>query len=65
MTMTRRGFLGVSAAATAALAGTAEAFSAQNAGRLQPSIQALSSMRSEARPITADERRARIEERGG
>jgi Xaa-Pro dipeptidase len=33
----------------------------QGPGALPPSIQALTSMRSQAKPITADERRARIE----
>ena len=62
MTLTRRAFLGTSAAATAALASPAELSAQQNAGRQQyPAIQALSSMRSQARPITQDERRARIE----
>jgi Xaa-Pro dipeptidase len=61
MMMTRRGFLGASAAATAALATRAELSAEQNARRQHPSIQALTSMRSQARPITADERRARIE----
>ena len=60
MTITRRAFLGASAATTAALASTTE-IAAQNAGRAHPAIQALGSMRSQARPITADERRARIE----
>jgi Xaa-Pro dipeptidase len=59
--VTRRAFLGASAAATAALTSTTEAVARQNAGRRHPAIQALSSMRSQARPITADERRARIE----
>jgi Xaa-Pro dipeptidase len=61
--LTRRAFLGASAA-TAALA-NAPALLAQRGGQdprpLPPSIQALTSMRSQARPITADERRARIE----
>lgn len=60
MMITRRAFLGASAATTAALA-SAPAVAAQNAGRAHPAIQALSSMRSQARPITMDERRARIE----
>ena len=60
MMITRRAFLGASAATTAALA-SAPAVAAQNAGRAHPAIQALSSMRSQARPITMEERRARIE----
>ena len=60
MTITRRAFLGASAATTAALASTTE-IAAQTAGRAHPAIQALGSMRSQARPITSDERRARIE----
>ena len=59
--LTRRAFLGASAAATAALASTTEARAQQNAGRQHPAIQALGSMRGQARPITADERRARID----
>ena len=59
MMLTRRGFLGASAAAGAALATTVSA--EQNAGRVHPAIQALSSMRGQARPITADERRGRID----
>jgi Xaa-Pro dipeptidase len=61
--ITRRDFLGVSAAA-AALVHTPDLFAGsarQNVEALPPSIQALSSMRNQARPITADERRARVE----
>jgi len=61
--ITRRAFLGGSAAA-AALAngpGLLAQRGGQPAGPMPPSIQALTSMRSQARPITADERRARIE----
>ena len=61
--ITRRAFLGASAAA-AALAngpGLPAQRGGQPAGAMPPSIQALTSMRSQARPITADERRARIE----
>jgi Xaa-Pro dipeptidase len=58
--ITRRAFLG----ATAALA-NAPVLLAQRgqpaSGPLPPSIQALSSMRGQARPITAEERRGRIE----
>lgn len=61
--ITRRTFLGASAA-TAALANASGLLSQRTQpgpGTLPPSIEALSSMRSQARPITSDERRARIE----
>ena len=56
--VTRRTFLW-GAGASAAMLG-APRLEAQ-AGELPPAIRALSSMRSQARPITADERRTRIE----
>ena len=71
--ITRRAFLGASAAAAALAsprslladvpgpAGDDGQRGAQIAGPLPPSIEALTSMRSQARPITADERRARVE----
>jgi Xaa-Pro dipeptidase len=60
--LSRRAFLWASTAA-AAIAHTPRAFAqrgSQPPGPLPPSIQALTSMRGQARPITADERRARI-----
>ncbi len=60
----RRSFLGTSAAATAAaLALRPDALPAQQGGRdsLPPAIKALKSQRALAKPITNDERRARIE----
>ena len=62
--MKRRDFVLASAAAIAA--GTSELFGArESAPQTQPaqppSIAALKSMRAQARPITADERRARVE----
>ena len=57
--MKRRAFLwgaGVSAVALGA-----PRLEAQTQGDLPPAIRALTSMRSQARPITADERRARVE----
>jgi Xaa-Pro dipeptidase len=60
----RRTFLWTSAAAAAAALTPSEALAQRGAapqGPLPPSIQALTSMRSQARPISADERRGRIE----
>src|SRR5207342_3102124 len=64
--LTRRSFLWFTGAAAAALPATT--LSAQRgrggdtpAGPVPPSIAALTSMRSLAKPITADERRARLE----
>ena len=62
--ITRRRFLGVgSAATTLALAHPGLAESAQTPGdtRLPPSLAGLTSMRDRARPITADERRGRLD----
>ncbi|MBA3639397.1 MAG: aminopeptidase P family protein [Acidobacteria bacterium] len=56
--VTRRTFLW-GAGATAALVGTSR-LEAQQA-EAPPAIRALTSMRSQARPITADERRGRVE----
>ena len=65
MTTDRRTFLSTAAAAAAAAAlnpADASARTAQPAARaLPPSIAALTSMRGQERPITADERRGRIE----
>ena len=60
--MNRRTFLGTSIAATVG-ANTAGlfAFDQPQQTPLPPSIAALTSMRSQVRPITADERRARVE----
>ncbi len=55
----RRVFLKSSAAITAGLA-TSSSLAAEESKPLPPSIAALKSMKSFARPITADERRARI-----
>ena len=60
--MKRRDFVLTSAAALAA--GSAKLLAAPELaaqGTLPPSIAALTSMRAQARPITADERRARVE----
>jgi Xaa-Pro dipeptidase len=60
--MNRRNFLRLSA--TLAAASKAPALLAQqreSAGKLPPSIGALTSMRDQAKPISNDERRARIE----
>ncbi len=59
--ITRRAFLGASAATAALAPGLFGQRGQQDPRPLPPSIQALASMRSQARPITADERRARIE----
>jgi len=56
--VTRRGFLWGAGAAAAVLGGSK--LDAQQA-EAPPAIRALTSMRSQARPITADERRGRIE----
>src|SRR5688500_55975 len=56
--VTRRGFLW-GAGATAALVGTTRLDAQQP--EAPPAIRALTSMRSQARPITADERRGRVE----
>ena len=58
--MNRRKFIGASAALTA-LWRTPSLFAQAAGGALPPSIAALTSMRDQARPITNDERRARIE----
>lgn len=61
--ITRRAFLGASAA-TAALVRAPGLLAQQrepDSRPLPPSVQALTSMRDQARPITADERRGRIE----
>lgn len=62
---TRRDFLAVSATATAALAARPGRLGAQEPpqqpGVLPPAIRALTSMKSQATPITVDERRGRIE----
>ena len=60
--MNRRTFLGTSIAATVG-ANTAGLFASDQPQQtpLPPSIAALTSMRSQVRPITADERRARVE----
>jgi Xaa-Pro dipeptidase len=57
--VTRRTFLW-GAGASAAMLGTVR-LKAQPQAELPPAIQALTSMRSQARPITADERRGRVE----
>jgi len=63
--LTRREFLGTSVLAATGAAGAVElvtgAPQAQDARELPPSIAALTSMRELARPITVDERAARIE----
>ncbi|MGZ4814991.1 MAG: M24 family metallopeptidase [Terriglobales bacterium] len=56
----RRHFLQTSAAATAAIMASAEAFAADNQS-VPSSIAALPSMKHLAKPITAEERRGRIE----
>src|SRR3954447_73140 len=59
--MNRRKFIGASAA-LAALSRTPSLFAQSSEGsKLPPSIAALTSMRNKAKPITNDERRARIE----
>jgi Xaa-Pro dipeptidase len=57
--VTRRTFLW-GASASAAMLGAVR-LDAQPQAELPPAIQALTSMRSQARPITADERRGRVE----
>ena len=58
--MKRRDFVLASAAAIAA--GTSDLFAARAPqGPLPPAIASLTSMKSKARPITADERRGRVE----
>src|SRR5439155_22595685 len=57
---TRREFLGTSGAVAAALVLTEEARATQ-AEPLPPSIRALSSMKTRARPITLEERAARLD----
>src|SRR6185503_17893889 len=62
--LSRRSFLSITGAAAAFSATGLSAQrgrNAQAAGPLPPSIAALASMRGRATPITADERRARIE----
>ena len=56
----RRDFLKSGAVITAGLASSASLAAAQDRKPLPPSIAALKSMKALARPITADERRARI-----
>jgi Xaa-Pro dipeptidase len=56
----RRQFMQTGIAATAALT-AAPAISAQDSKSVPPTISALKSMKSEAKPITVDERRQRIE----
>lgn len=58
--VTRRGFL-YGAATAAASAGAARLGAATPPQDLPPAIRALTSMRAQVRPITADERRARVE----
>ena len=58
----RRTFLYGAGAAAALL--HAPKLDAEQQPDLPPSIRALSSMRSQVRPITADERRTRIERPG-
>src|SRR4051812_17878593 len=58
--MNRRKFIGASAA-LAALSRTPSLFAQSEGSKLPPSIAALTSMRDQAKPITNDERRARIE----
>ena len=60
--MNRRTFLGTSIAATVGANTTGLfAFDQPQQAPLPPSIAALTSMRSQVRPITADERRGRVE----
>ena len=63
--MKRRHFIWTSVAAALSVRAprvfTTGAEAIQGAGALPPSLQALASMRPQAKPITADERRARIE----
>src|SRR5678816_1190463 len=63
--MLRRTFVWSAVAAAAAIRApklfASEDADAQASAALPPAVQALTSMRSQARPITADERRARIE----
>lgn len=58
--VTRRGFL-YGAATAAAAAGASRLGAATPPQDLPPAIRALTSMRAQVRPITADERRARVE----
>jgi Xaa-Pro dipeptidase len=59
--MNRRTFVRLSAALAAAWKTPALFAQREPAGKLPPSIAALTSMRDQAKPITNDERRARIE----
>jgi Xaa-Pro dipeptidase len=59
--VSRRGFLQKGAAVSAGLAVAASGTSAEDQKQLPPSIAALKSMKSLAKPITAEERRARID----
>jgi Xaa-Pro dipeptidase len=62
MTFSRRDFLGVAAGATAAgVLSHSAAGQSQDSSKLPPSIANLKSRKSEAKPITADEMRARVE----
>ena len=65
--VSRRQFIASSsvAASAALVAGCAEAADADAAEDLPPAIKALTSMRSQATPISADERRGRIEKARG
>ena len=58
--MNRRKFIGASAA-LAAVSRTPSLFAQSEGSKLPASIAALTSMRDQAKPITNDERRARIE----
>jgi Xaa-Pro dipeptidase len=59
--ITRRDFLGLPIAVTAGAAALRAAQRPADAESIPKSFEALSSMRDQARPITADERRGRIE----
>jgi Xaa-Pro dipeptidase len=64
MTLSRRNFLQTGAALAAAGVVTPSALAQageQDCGKLPPSIASLKSRKSEAKPITADEMRARVE----
>ena len=58
---TRRDFVRTAGAAVPAFAGMALTGSQQSAETLPPAIRALTSLEDKVRPITADERRGRIE----
>src|SRR5258706_37574 len=68
--VSRRSFVCMSAAAATGAAtrpsrAQAQRSSAAPAGDLPPAIKALASMKDQAKPITVDERRARIERARG